>query len=87
MKLEKGEQIHICNIVMKSHSNLPNSGFARFDSETKIVEFPGAWYVFAPATALDCEICDSCQRIYRFNNPGARAQCECRGEEVGGQNQ
>lgn len=88
MKLRKGEQIHISNWTMKSHSEAPNSGFVTSEfkrkAEAETVEYPGAYLVVAPASvATDNEICDRCRRIYRFNNSGARAQCECRGEEVG----
>jgi hypothetical protein len=86
MKLKKGEQIHISNWIMKNHSQSPNSGFVsrnkKEEPESKIIEYPGAWLVVAPASvAFNNEVCNYCQRIYRFNHLGARAQCECRGQE------
>lgn len=89
MKLKKGDQIYIKNCIMKPHSDAPNSGFVKREikneASAKTIEYPGAWYVIAPASvAKDNEICNYCQRIYRFNNPGARAQCECKGEEING---
>ena len=87
MKLEKGQQIYVSNWIMKPHSEVPNSGFVKNEFKTKpeveIVEYPGAYLAIAPASvARDNEVCNRCKRLYRFNNHAARAQCECRGEQI-----
>lgn len=87
MKLEKGTEIEVYNVIMKPGFQGKNSGFLNVTNrnhrrEIGVSELPGAWIVTAQACALDGTICDRCRRIYNFGLRGAVAQCECKGCEV-----
>lgn len=85
MKLNKGEQIEVFNVITKSHGKSLNSGFLNYKHHPREIgtaELPGAWIVTAKASALDCTICDFCGRLYNFGLIGARPQCDCKGCEV-----
>ena len=86
MKLTKGTEIEVINVVRKSPFKALNSGFLNYKyrpHDLGVTELPGAWIVTASASALDCTICSACGRVYNFGIPGAKAQCECKGCEVG----
>ena len=87
MKLKKGDQIEVYNLIMKPPFKGVNSGFLNpkvktFSREIGTSELPGAWITTAPASALNGTICDYCRRMYNFDIPGARAQCKCKGREI-----